>query len=162
MALPFTSFRTTIGILVTGSTINPRIFISTSIPSSLIDILTRQGIGARARHASLDITSSQVAVLHRTQKVERLVLGSPPDPLPRRLVESFHQTLFNHADIGRIPANLNLALLLLDNRQPSSLLLLRDVVAQRQRGGVRAPRILEAEDGIVFHLVQQFERSLKI
>src|SRR5260221_9647797 len=107
MDLPFRSLRTRIGIFVTGSTITPRIFISPSIPSSLMAILPRQGIGARARHASLDITSSQVAVLHRPQKVECLVLRSPPDPLPRRLVESFHQTLLNHAHIGRVPANLD-------------------------------------------------------
>ena len=32
--MPLTSFKTTIGMLVTGSTINPRIFISTSIAIS--------------------------------------------------------------------------------------------------------------------------------
>src|SRR5271165_691592 len=61
-ALPFTSFRTTIGMFVTGSIIRPRIFISTSIaalPSRRDQVLTHQAIRTSPCDANVYIFSQK-------------------------------------------------------------------------------------------------------
>src|ERR1039457_472986 len=71
-----TSFRMTIGILVTGSIMSPRIFISTSIGSvpfldplhhrdreRIGDALTNQRVGTRPRHPHIEIRTHQRPIL---------------------------------------------------------------------------------------------------
>src|SRR5580658_9338739 len=110
MAVPLTSLSTTIGLLVTGSIIRPRIFISTSIwrlLPTLVYTLAGQRIGPGTSHAHVYIKTVQIFIRAGTQEIQRLVLRSTPDPLPRRLVESLHQTLFHPPHIGGVLLNLN-------------------------------------------------------
>src|SRR5271167_1530506 len=81
IAVPFTSFRTTIGMLVTGSINRPRIFISTSLaagctapdavmllvrsilcapfPVTLVYTFPCEGVGSRSRHSNVDVAGDQ-------------------------------------------------------------------------------------------------------
>src|SRR5262249_34643381 len=157
---PFRSFRITIGILVTGSIINPRIFISTSMgasPQSSLDhrqALAHQRIGSRSRHLHRHVLSHQLARDTRSRKIHCAIVGRPTDPLPGRLISSFHQHFAHCADHLRIPANLDRSLLLLHHREPALLLLFRYAALHRYRGGIWPWRILEAEQGVVFDLVE--------
>src|SRR3989442_1473021 len=64
--LLLTSFKMTIGMLVAGSIMRPRIFISTSIPppppQPLHHTLAYQRVRARARHAHIQIPSDQTFI----------------------------------------------------------------------------------------------------
>src|SRR5258707_11275683 len=102
MELPSTSFNTTIGMLVTGSIINPRIFISTSIQSPLpldpihdginsrqtqfttgsIQCLARERVWTRPRDSNVPIAARQSftvlrASVHRLTKVVHAILRGP-------------------------------------------------------------------------------------
>src|SRR5580693_8233372 len=131
LALP-TSFRMTIGMLVTGSIIRPRIFISTSI-RLLHHGLTGQRIGSAASHAHVDVFADKLirglgAVMRKTQ---RAIARSASGPEPQRFVAAFHVDLFDDPDQRRIVADLNGALLFLDDREPPRLLFFRNMVAHR-------------------------------
>src|SRR5882724_3968262 len=143
MAVPLTSFSTTIGILVTGSTIKPRIFISTSMllpyltlgvpvsePHSIHEF-PRQRVGARACHPRMNVLAEKIAFAagfgrRRVQEIERLVLRSAADPLAGGFVESLHQTLLDSPHVCGVAADLNVALEFLDDRQAPDLLFLGD------------------------------------
>src|SRR5712691_10086645 len=169
MAVPWQSFRTTIGMLVTGSIISPRIFISTSIPPSfrLISVYTFAGqrIRARAGHANLDITPQQVPTRSATrsgvQEIERLVLRRPSDPLTGGRVESFDQASLHRTNVVRVAPHLDGALPFLENGQPQALLFLWNLVPEAQRRRIRPPRVLEAEDRVVLHFLDEPERDRK-
>src|ERR1043166_603383 len=79
IAVPFTSLRTTIGRLLSGSIIKPRIFISTSmrspfLPTLSVYTLARQRIRSRARDANVDVLTGDIGIGGRPQEIERLVL----------------------------------------------------------------------------------------
>src|SRR5215472_14830266 len=106
--LPFTSFRMTMGIFVTGSIMSPRIFISTSMsppPTSLHHSygFTHQGVGPRARNPYRQVLSHQrIAVRTRVREIEGAVIGGPANPLLERLVPSFDQHFARSADHLRV------------------------------------------------------------
>src|SRR5215475_4061474 len=125
MELPFTSFNTTMGMLVTGSISNPRIFISTSMKSSrlcLVYTFSGQRIGPGARYPNLDVSAKQVSIRVGAQKIQSLVLRSSADPLAGCLVEAFHKTFFHRSDVCGIPPHLDGALPLLHDSQAAGLL----------------------------------------
>src|ERR1700683_1169327 len=114
IAVPLTSFSTTIGLLVTGSIIRPRIFISTSIwrlLPTLVYTLSGQRIGPGPSHAHIHVEAAQVFARGGWGEIGRLVLRSAADPLARGLVEPLHQALFHAPDIGGVLLNLNPTLL---------------------------------------------------
>src|SRR5437879_3558202 len=93
------SLRITIGVLVTGSSISPRIFISTSIATPCVFTITTSG---RLHHVTQQavwkcrsdlyrhITALLKAAVRRCGEVQCLVLGCPADPLTTRFVLSFN------------------------------------------------------------------------
>ena len=95
-------------------------------------------------------------------EVERPVLRSASDPLTRGLIITFHEGLFDGAHQLRVAADLDGALLFLHDRQPAALFFFADVIGQIQRGGIGPARVLEAEQRIVFHFVQQRQRLLEV
>src|SRR5579872_3269331 len=120
MALPLVSFSTTIGMLLTGSIIKPRIFISTSIRSPFfLDSRQRfasQRIRTRARDPNAGTFPDQrVAVLWtrlvRMKEVENAILSSPADPLTRGLIIPLHEGLLGDSNQFGIAADLDGALL---------------------------------------------------
>src|SRR5436190_21746665 len=94
--LLLTSFKMTIGMLVAGSIMRPRIFISTSIhpppPRPLHHTLAYQRVRSRTRHAHVEIPSDELFIARSTgHKIQRAILRCPPNPLPQRLVPALHQ-----------------------------------------------------------------------
>src|ERR1051325_938577 len=175
-----TSFRMTMGILVTGSIMSPRIFISTSMRSLpfLIPLhhssgtdtchaLADQRVGTCARHQHIQITTHQGIFVLRPasmsiSKIESSILRRTPDPLAERLVPPLHVYLLNLTDQCRIAANLNGALPFVQSYNAAGLLFIGNVVAHSERCGIRPRRIFEREQRIVLHLIQQFKRRFEI
>src|SRR5215469_6502168 len=110
----------TIGMLVTGSIIKPRIFISTSMPSlqhrsgRLIYGFADERIGACARDSHRYILAQQ-RVFIASREVERPVVRCAANPLAKRLMPPFHVYLFHGADQVGIAPNLNRPLPLVEN-----------------------------------------------
>src|SRR5579863_8597964 len=143
MAFPLVSFSTTMGMLLTGSIIKPRIFISTSIwsPFSLDvhDCFAGQRIRTRARDPNIRKLPDQcLAVLwtclFRMNEVESAILCCPADPLTRGLIIPLHEGLLGGSHQLGIAADLDGALLLLQDGQAPGLFFFRDLIFQRQRG----------------------------
>src|ERR1700692_2516099 len=120
IALPLTSFRTTIGMLVTGSIINPRIFISTSMrcsPFVSVYTLAHQRVRAGAGDAHVYVTAQNIVGRSGAEKIQRLVPGGPADPLACGFIEAFDQALLDRPEIFGVAAGLNFALQLLHDDQ---------------------------------------------
>src|SRR5262249_41066651 len=102
--LPFRSLRITMGMLVTGSIMSPRIFISTSMAPSQTPLhhsyaLAHQRVGARARHAHLQIPADQrIVTACCIRKIQRAIVGRPPDPLTQRLIAALYENFANGAN----------------------------------------------------------------
>src|SRR6478609_5630719 len=98
VSLP-TSFRTTIGMLVTGSIINPRIFISTSIAffscdaPALSDHHAQQTVGKTPGNDHVNITAHGWHGAFRGGKVQGYILRGTPDHLAPRLICAFNHYL---------------------------------------------------------------------
>src|ERR1700733_1270400 len=133
LALP-TSFRMTIGMLVTGSIIRPRIFISTSM-CLLHHGLTGQRVRAAARHAHVYVFTDELvrdlgAIVRKTQGA---VARGAAGPKAQRFVTPLDIDLFDGSDEAHIVANLNGALLFLDDGEPARFLFLRNMIDHLQR-----------------------------
>src|SRR5258707_164665 len=95
VSLP-TSFRTTIGMLVTGSIINPRIFISTSISCSPVTKSLRlhhhaqQTVGETPGNDHVNIAAHGRHRALRSGKVQGNVLRGSTDKLPTSLIRTFN------------------------------------------------------------------------
>ena len=96
------------------------------------------------------------------REIQSAILRRAANPLSQRLVAAFHVDLFDLPDQIGVAPDLDGALLLLHDRQAARLLLLRNLVLHGEGGGIGPRRILEAEQGIVLHFVEQTERVLKI
>ncbi len=96
------------------------------------------------------------------QEVQHLVLRRPPNPLPSGLVEALHQALLDPPHVLRVAANLNRALALLHDGQTPDLFFLGDLIPQFERRRVGPPRILEAENRVEPHFVEQPQRRLQV
>src|SRR6266567_4668645 len=166
--VPPTSFKTTIGMFVTGSIMSPRIFISTSMlpPPSLLLLyycFTRERIRSRAGHADRKIFTCEILPAIRVRidgvrEIERAVLRGPPDPLAGRLVVAFHHRIVYRANERAVATDLDAALQFLEDREPEALFFLGNMIFKRQRGCVGPFGILEAEQRIVFDFFEQPQR----
>src|SRR5690242_18463652 len=146
-AAPFTSLRMTIGMLVTGSIIKPRIFISTSIAPSLgslqsgsrlrpaLDPFAHQAVRPRGCHSNGHVLASPRRL---TGEIHYAVACRPAHRLAQPGLETFHQHLEFPGDKAAIALELDLALSLLKDRQASSLLQVRHVIGPTQGLGLRA------------------------
>src|SRR5579871_518549 len=115
---PPTSLRITIGILLTGSIINPRIVISTSIwrdlhpgaEASLYHQFTSQTVGKTARHQYLLVASHLRTDAIRSREVERLILRCPPNPLRLGFISNFNHHFRYRSYVFLVAINLDIAL----------------------------------------------------
>ena len=89
-------------------------------------------------------------------------MRSAADPLAGGLVESFHQALLDGPDVGGVAFELNRALFFLKDGQAPGFFLFRNLIVQCERGRVGAPRIFEAENGIVLDFIQQRQRGFEV
>src|ERR1700682_226681 len=136
-ASPLVSFRITMGMLVTGSIISPRIFISTSIvaPGAISDFrlkssllrslyhhFAQQAVGKAPGGNHGNITARCRNHRRRPGEIQRLVLRSATDPLTPGLVLSFNHHFKDMPHMPLIPPSLDLALSLLQDHQPAGFL----------------------------------------
>src|SRR5271163_1258326 len=154
IAFPLVSFSTTMGMLLTGSIINPRIFISTSMGSPfLLDAghgFAGQRIWAGARDPNIRKFSNQCFALSRTRmsgvgEIQGAVLCGPADPLTCGLIIPLHEGFLVVSNQFGIAADLDGALPLLHNRQAARFFFLGNVIVERERAGIGPAGILEAE-----------------
>src|SRR5271155_3670052 len=124
IADPEVSFRTTTGMLVTGSIIKPRILTSCSMvasPRVLGDIFTCQTVRTAAHNLHLKILSQKVRSSRR--KIYDAIAGGASGPesaaFEKRVDEDFERL----ADQFFIALSLNSALIFLKNREPPGLFL---------------------------------------
>src|SRR5260370_26362042 len=143
MAWPCTSFSTTMGILVTGSIIRPRIFISTSMEASLGSnyVLAHQAVRRRSCHTNLNVGSqkffregSEICQAIRTGISRPLVLA-PRFPAHQYLICFVTQLL--------VALCLDFSLLVLKNRQTLALLFLWNRIVHFQGRCVGPRRVFE-------------------
>src|SRR5215472_14748302 len=162
MAWPCTSFSTTMGMLVTGSIIRPRIFISTSVKTSLgrCDVLPHQAVRCGSRYADLNVGSqkfipggSEIYNSMRTGISRPLVFppGFPAD-----------QNLKGVSDHRRVASRLDFPLPGLQDCQPPPLLLLWYGIIHSLGGCVWPGRILECEHTVVLYFVEQAQGLFKV
>jgi len=124
----------TMGVLVTGSIMSPRIFISTSMAPLPAYITTQirfrhQGVRAGAGDAHVEILSGEiVSVGIGRGEVEGTVIGGPADHWPSAWLRPSTSTS-DAADEHGVAPDLDGALLLLDDDQPPLLLLARNLVS---------------------------------
>src|SRR4051812_9154369 len=114
-ASPPESFRITMGILVTGSIIKPRIFISTSIPALCFGSdyhFSYQAIGETRGHAHISVAADQRLNGGWHGKIQRLVLCGAAHPLSTSIVPGFNHYFSYFADVARVADFLNLSLTL--------------------------------------------------
>src|SRR6266571_279872 len=185
---PLTSLRMTMGMLVTGSSIRPRIFISTSMefplgpadrpgPGLGAMSLTRlqircflklepvvrphtgQAVGAPCGNANLPREPNPVSF---SGKVNHPVARRTSDRLAEAGLKPFDQHLELAPDQSLVPSRLDRALPLLELGQSRSLLLLRDRVRPAASRSVRARGVLKREDLVVLGLLQQRQRLLEV
>src|SRR5882724_6590493 len=97
VSLP-TSLSTTMGILVTGSIINPRIFISTSMMPSLQHQFTQKAVGETFCYQHVNISAYGWNQTFRGGKVQGNVLAGSSYDLPPGLILSFNHYLINTAN----------------------------------------------------------------
>src|SRR5437764_2915289 len=104
-ASPPESFRMTIGMLVTGSIIKPRIFISTSIPALYFGSdyhFSYQAIGKTCRDAHIGVTADGRFHCRRRHEIQRLVLSGTTHPLSTRIVPGFNHYFSYFANMARV------------------------------------------------------------
>src|SRR6266567_3267048 len=188
---PLTSLRMKMGMLVTGSIISPRIFISTSMKFPLAYRSRRTGVAhATVRQSALPQTlrtagsSSKWISLYTDQavgapsgdadfprepnpvrfsgKVNHPVARRTSDRLAEPGLKPFDQHLELAPDQSLVPSRLDRALLLLELGQSRRLLLVRDRVRPAASRCLRARGVLEREDLVVLGLLQQRQRLLEV
>src|SRR5579863_1500754 len=97
------SFKITIGILLTGSIIRPRIIISTSIVTSrklfLYHQFADQAVGETPRHSHLRVGTRFENARRISGEVQRLILRGAADPLAARPVITFNHYFKIHPDV---------------------------------------------------------------
>src|SRR5579872_3757954 len=84
------------------------------------------------------------------------------DPLLALWVIALNHYLNFLADVLRIIAPLDFALVLVQHRQAARFLLVGDGVNELQRGRVGTRRVLESKDAVVLDLIEQRKRLLEI
>src|SRR5437016_464467 len=185
---PLTSLRMTMGMLVTGSSISPRIFISTSMEFPLgpadragpglgamsltrlqircflklepvIRPHTGQAVGAPCGNANLPREPNPVSF---SGKVNHPVARRTSDRLAEPGLKPFDQHLELAPNQSLVPARLDRALLFLELGQSRRLLLVRDRVRPAASRCVRARGVLERKHLVVLDHLQQRQRLLEV
>src|SRR5438094_6138733 len=178
---PLTSLRMTMGMLVTGSSISPRIFISTSMefplgpadragPGLGAMSLTRlqircflklepvirphasQAVGSRRGNANLPREPNPVSF---AGKVNQPVARRTSDRLAEAGLKPFDQHLELAPDQSLVPSRLDRALPLQEFGQSRHLLLFGDRLRPAAGCGVGARGVFEREDLVVLDRLQQ-------
>src|ERR1700693_6049732 len=170
MAVPCVSFSTTMGMLVTGSIINPRIFISTSIAASpgssdgtnnsyhlanSDHLLPHQAVGPGAGDANFEVFSHQAGA--RRKKIYHAVARCATRPLAVLVTTIFHQHLEAAANEALVAHHLDLPLALEQHGQAADLFFFGDAVRHGQRRRVGPRRKFEGEDAVVLRGVEKRE-----
>src|SRR5262245_18168710 len=114
-------------MLVTGSIINPRIFISTSLHAShktfgrpivpLYHHFSNKTVGKSSRYPHVYITASRRLDQSPGRKIHRLVLAAPANDLSAGFIASFNHYFNSLSDMPFIINPLDLPLSLLQNAQ---------------------------------------------
>src|SRR5690348_2662851 len=162
MAWPCTSLSTTMGMLVTGSIIRPRIFISTSMEASLglNHVLAHQTVRRRSCHMHLNVGSQKLFGLGREIcQAVRTCISGPLVFAPRFAAHQHFLRLADHFGVVRFR---DFALLVLKDGEPPALLFLRNRVFHFQGGRVGARRVLEGEQVVVLYFIEQAQRLREI
>src|SRR5580700_1434164 len=120
MASLWGSRRSTIGMLVDGSTISPRIFISMSIgtPSLSSDCFSDQTVRKTLRHPHRNIAAGCGHNRLTGSKVQGLILRRAPDHLPARRIMTLNHRFANLAYVLVVIDPLDFALALQQNLKP--------------------------------------------
>src|SRR4051794_151489 len=126
-ASPPESFRITMGILVTGSIIKPRIFISTSIPALYFGSdyhFSHKAIRKTCRDAHIGVTANGRLDAWRHCEIERLILRGAAHPLSASIIPRFNHYFSYFANVTRVADLLYLPLTLHEDPQTPRLLFL--------------------------------------
>src|ERR1700722_19066408 len=163
IAVPDVSFRTTTGMLVTGSIIKPRILTSCSMvasPKALADILTCQTVRTAAHYLHWKILSQKVRSSRR--EIYDAIAGGAPGPLSAALVKRVDENFERLAHHFFIALSLNFTLMILQNRKPPGLFFFRNRVRHGHRRRIWPRGILERKNAVVLSFVEQGERFFKV
>src|SRR5207248_9212494 len=129
---------------------------SSSHDTTLEHTLSDQRMWTGPRHLPGQIFSAErLGGCSPVREVQCAILRRAADPLAQRLIAAFDKHLFDLPDEIGIPSNLDAALLLLHDHDAARFFLFRNLVLHGEGGGIGAWRILEAEQGIVLHVIQQ-------
>src|SRR5258708_38992041 len=127
VAVP-TFLSTTMGMLVTGSIINPRIFISTSICPPLSNHLPNQAVGETLGYLHVNIPTGLWRGFFSAGKVQRDVLRGAADDLSASLVETFNHYFIDASYALLVVHPLDFPLPLLQNVQTLGLFFVGNAV----------------------------------
>src|SRR5262245_23340495 len=114
VSLP-TSLSTTMGMLVIGSIISPRIFISTSIPPSLLDHFSHQAVRETPGDQHVNITAHRGHRTFCSDEIQGNILRSTANDLSPGLVLPFHHHFHHAANLSFVIRALDFPLPLLQN-----------------------------------------------
>src|SRR5580658_4803055 len=114
---PCTSFRMTIGALVDGSTISPRIFISISMQCLLCYGFAHQAVGETLCDPHRQVTPRSGKDRLRGGKVQRFVLRGTADNLAASLIMTLNHHFQNFAYVIAVIRSLDFPLAFEQNLQ---------------------------------------------
>src|SRR5882724_2392531 len=175
-ALPCTSFKTTIGMFVTGSIIKPRILISTSMVSSrflsttlrpspqypmwcLVDVHADQAVRRGTLHLDGYVAPEQFRM--HGEDIHNAVARRMAAPLiffPRL---PFHVHFEFLSEQFLVCFRLNFSLQLHQHGEAAAFFFFRNGVGHGFGGSVRARRIFERKNAFVFYGFEEAERFRK-
>src|SRR5579859_4328382 len=157
-AVPFASFRITMGMLVTGSIISPRIFISTSIgpslntsesqstvdqslfpgvatPESSINPGAHQAVRPGLNYFHIHIAADPAGL---SWKINRSITRRAAYGVPEARMKTFHHHFKSVSHQRLISPQLYFSLAFLERRQPPPLCIFRHIIRPTSRGRNRA------------------------
>src|SRR5215472_7837050 len=159
---PCTSFRMTIGALVDGSTISPRIFISISMQCPLRYSFAYQAVGKTRGHPYRQVAACSGKNRLRGGKVQRFVLRGAAYDLSARPVVTFNHYFKNFSYVSAVVLSLDLPLAFEQDLQALGFHLVRDRIRHVYGRRIRARRILEGKNAIVLDFMQKRDGLLKV
>src|SRR5271166_419633 len=155
------SLRTTMGMLVAGSIIRPRIRTSISMAPLpwfvlVLDGLAHETVRMRRCNFHLEVASGRRSYQLGASEVDRYVLAATSDNLSSRRVEAFDHHLNDLSQVFGIIHSLNLTLPVKHYLKPTHFLSIGDGIDHGQSRCVRSAGVLEAEDAIVLDFSEKF------
>src|SRR5271165_1636005 len=149
------SFRTTIGMLVAGSIISPRIRTSMSMESPFpleyagLDGFAYKTVWMRSGDSHLYVASRRGCYRARPGEIDRLVLAAAAGDLTTCRILAFNHDFHYLSQVPGIVSPLNLALAVKQHLKPVSLFGFRDGIDHDQGRRVGPGRVFKSEDAIV-------------